>query len=420
MDISQTASNAKNPLVSGIGFDSEGDEQLQGDIVLMSVSGFYTTQLTHSGTARTDHGRHFISPLKCNPSPPRDRDDFEILIICSLPLEADAVEALFDKRWDANGDIYSKALGDQNAYSTGMIGRHNIVLAHMPDIGKVTAASVAANCRSSFGGIKLALVVGVCGGVPSNEDREEILLGDVIISDGIIQYDRGRQYPDKFVRKDTLMDNLGRPNMEIRALLSKLKGRYGRKILQEKMCEHLSTLSKKLATTFPGVAEDKLFESNYRHKHQIPSSCATCNACKQQNDPVCDAAIKSTCEQLHCDEEKLVPRHRLFQIQADAVSDQRSSIRRPVVHFGLIASGDTVMKSGEHRDQISTQEKAIAFEMEGAGVWDHFPCLIIKGVSDYADNHKSMKWQNYAAGTAAACMKAFLENWTVAGSHGST
>jgi len=69
------------------------------------------------------------------------------------------------------------------------------------------------------------------------------------------------------------------------------------------------------------------------------------------------------------------------------------------------------MKSGEDRDEIAVREKVIGFEMEGAGVWDEFPCVIIKGVCDYADSHKNKKWQGYAAATAAACMKAFLKEW---------
>ncbi|KEY74844.1 hypothetical protein S7711_09938 [Stachybotrys chartarum IBT 7711] len=49
--------------------------------------------------------------------------------------------------------------------------------------------------------------------------------------------------------------------------------------------------------------------------------------------------------------------------------------------------------------------------MESAGVWDTFPCIIIKGACNYADSHKTKKWQRYAAATAAACAKAFLEFW---------
>jgi len=41
-----------------------------------------------------------------------------------------------------------------------------------------------------------------------------------------------------------------------------------------------------------------------------------------------------------------------------------------------------------------------------------FHSLVIKGVCDYADSHKDKRWQGYAAATAAAAAKAFLENWS--------
>jgi hypothetical protein len=150
-----------------------------------------------------------------NPSPPRDRRDFEIAIICALPLEATVIGAVFDKRW--NDQTYGKAPRDSNAYSTGVIGRHNVVLVHMPNMGKVAAAAAAAAAaaclRASFQGIQLALVVGICGGAPFGKQlSEDIILGDVVISDGLVQYDLGRQFPNnRFVRKDTPRDNLPRP-----------------------------------------------------------------------------------------------------------------------------------------------------------------------------------------------------------------
>jgi hypothetical protein len=79
------------------------------------------------------------------PSPPSQRKDFEIAIICALRSEADAVEALFDRFWDDDGKRYGKAPGDPNAYTTGVIGSHNVVLAYMPGIGKGSAASVASS-----------------------------------------------------------------------------------------------------------------------------------------------------------------------------------------------------------------------------------------------------------------------------------
>ncbi|KAK5467687.1 hypothetical protein LTS15_000660 [Exophiala xenobiotica] len=49
--------------------------------------------------------------------------------------------------------------------------------------------------------------------------------------------------------------------------------------------------------------------------------------------------------------------------------------------------------------------------MEGSGVSQNLSTLVIKGVCDYADSHKNKDWQNYAAATAAACMKAALHAW---------
>ncbi|PLB51475.1 hypothetical protein P170DRAFT_80243 [Aspergillus steynii IBT 23096] len=40
--------------------------------------------------------------------------------------------------------------------------------------------------------------------------------------------------------------------------------------------------------------------------------------------------------------------------------------------------------------------------MEGAGIWENLQCLLVKGVSDYADSHKNDQWQYYAAASAAA------------------
>jgi len=348
------------------------------------------------------------------PSPPRHPRDFEIAIICALPLEAYAVKSLFENPSEGDRYLYGKAPRDPNAYSTGVIGRHNVVLAHMPDIGKANAASVAAHCRASFEGIKLALVVGICGGVPTGRDKEEILLGDVIISTGIIQYDFGSQFPNGFVKKEKLLENLGRPNKEIRAHLAKLESGWDRRRLQDKTSEYLAVVRKELdgRADYPGVAEDRLFKPAYRHKHQDASSCATCAAYQQRTDPVCSVAMKCTCEDLGCDSEKQLPRRRLEAVRKGISLTEQAKLQNPLVHFGLIASGDKIIKCGEVRDEIAERDGVIAFEMEGAGVWDNIPCVVIKGVCDYADCHKNKKWQNYAAATAAACTKAFLENWT--------
>ncbi|KAH7463994.1 hypothetical protein FOMA001_g17758 [Fusarium oxysporum f. sp. matthiolae] len=321
-----------------------------------------------------------MSTLSPQPPRPNDRRGFEIAIICALPLEADAVEALFDHHWDDDDPPFDKGPGDPNAYSTGVIGRHNVVLSYMPGTGIANAAAVASNCVKSFPGIKLALVVGVCGAVPFKLDKDEIVLGDVIVSDGIVQYDFGRQLPDRFARKETLLDSLGRPNQEIRGVLAKLRSLRHRRQLSAKIAECLEVLRQEpeLRAKYPGFLKDRLFDASYRHKID-----------------------QKSCEQLGCNG-KLVSRSRL----------ETAGVRpTPAVHFGLMASGNSVMKSGKDRDRIAAQEGVIAFEMEGAGVWDSFPCIVIKGACDYADSHKSKVWQRYAAATAAACAKAFLSFW---------
>ncbi|KAK2765812.1 pfs domain-containing protein [Colletotrichum kahawae] len=83
----------------------------------------------------------------------------------------------------------------------------------------------------------------------------------------------------------------------------------------------------------------------------------------------------------------------------------------PIVHYGLIASGNSVVKDGVSRDNIVQRlgDKCICFEMEAAGLMDNFPCLVIRGICDYADTHKNDRWQNYSAATAAALAKELLE-----------
>jgi hypothetical protein len=46
--------------------------------------------------------------------------------------------------------------------------------------------------------------------------------------------------------------------------------------------------------------------------------------------------------------------------------------------------------------------------MEAAGVMDEYPCVVVRGICDYADSYKNKGWQNYAAATAAAYAKGLL------------
>ncbi|KAI7976875.1 hypothetical protein EIK77_010106 [Talaromyces pinophilus] len=334
---------------------------------------------------------------------PRSRDEFSIAIICALPLEADAVEALFDDHYDDLGHVYGKHIGDANSYITGRIHNHDVVLAYMPGMGNRRSASVARGLLVSFPGIKLTLLVGICGGVPYASDGAEVVLGDIIIGDSVIEYDFGRQYPHGFERKSGVKETLGSPNQEIQSFLGRLRTRRMRNQVQRHTAQYLQILQGMDGNewNYPGVSHDMLFEASYLHKHyqqQSPIECI-CAGCHSAFGPVCEQALKSDCKKVGC-VGHLVQRRRL---NADRPS--------PLIHIGTMASASSVMKSGQHRDQLAEQEGVIGFEMEGAGVWEVLPCVIIKGVCDYADSHKNKAWQNYAAATAASCAKGFLAYW---------
>lgn len=344
---------------------------------------------------------------------PRSRAEFRIGIICALRIESDAVESVFDEIYE-DDTIYGKAQGDTNSYTYGTIGQHDVVLAYIPGMGKRRSATVAASFRSSFPNMRLVLLVGICGGAATDPNGVEILLGDVIVSTGVVQYDFGRQLPDQALRKNTLRDNLASPNMEVQGLLSKLEGLTGRKRLKKYLNQYLLNVQEELpGATYPGLDEDILYESTYRHKHYQENHCDVCNVCKTREDPVCQLALDSSCTELECGNEHVVIRRRIENLRRKVTSSiqDEAELCKPEIHFGLVASGDLVMKSGYHRDQVATREDVIAFEMEGAGVWDIFPTVVIKSVCDYADSHKNKKWQRYAAATAASCMKAFLREW---------
>ncbi|KAK6338458.1 hypothetical protein TWF730_002521 [Orbilia blumenaviensis] len=332
---------------------------------------------------------------------PSSRHGFEIAIICALRVEHDAVEAFLDEEFEIDGFSYGKAPGDYNAYTTGRIGSKPVVLAYMPNMGKAAAAVVSSQLHMSFTRLKVVFLVGICGAAPMDSRDRQTFLGDIMISTAVIQFDFGRQYADGFIRKNTLEDNLGRANPEIRSFLQKLEGKSTTKRLELKTLQYVTDLwTRDDEYVYPADDgnDDNLYSAEYRHKHQDSSFCSICAKCRLPNDPVCDIAKESSCAVLGCSAEHLVKR-------------KARKFTGPCFHFGRFASGDSVMKCGIYRDKIVAKEKVIAFEMEGAGSWDSIPTVIMKGACDYADSHKNKAWQRYAAATAAAGMKAVMEEW---------
>lgn len=351
-----------------------------------------------------------------SPQPPTDRKSFRVAIICALSREADAVTLLFDQFWDEKSDPYGRADSDTNTYITGRIGDHNIVLTVLPNIGTNSAAAVTASLRSSYTNLKLTILIGICSGIPriANSDA---YLGDVVVSKIIIQYDYSRQYPGHFSVKKTVEDSLGRANKDIRTLLAMFETELMRERLQTGASQHLKYLQeaakkkqRRANYQYPGTKEDKLYPPTYTHKHRRN----WCDVCSNDPDVFCESASAASCVEAGCDSTNLAIRERFRDLP-------QGGDFSPEIFIGRIGSGNTVIKSGEDRDRIATEHNLIAFEMEGAGAWDEVPCIVVKGICDYADSHKNKAWQDFAAATAASVAKAILGRYAVHdGDRGST
>ncbi|KAK3347585.1 hypothetical protein B0H65DRAFT_460877 [Neurospora tetraspora] len=222
-------------------------------------------------------------------SRPASRDDFEIAIICALPREMDAVELIVDEFWtdEVGQNQYRKVAGDTNTYELARIGSFNVVLVTLANMGKVEASAAAQCVATSYPNISLVLLVGVCGGMPFANvggEREEIFLGDVVISSILNQYDYGRQLPGCFLPKSDVEDTLGKPNRVLRNLLRSFEKVRARDKLQSQAAINLVQLQESSRRnprypryTYPGTDNDRLFEASYEHKHHSPASgCLPC------------------------------------------------------------------------------------------------------------------------------------------------
>ncbi|KAF7502154.1 hypothetical protein GJ744_006879 [Endocarpon pusillum] len=61
---------------------------------------------------------------------------------------------------------------DQNAYTLGRIGGHNVVVAFLPEIGNNAAATVATQLLNDFPLIRFGVLVGIGGGITGDEGED--------------------------------------------------------------------------------------------------------------------------------------------------------------------------------------------------------------------------------------------------------
>ncbi|KAB8264943.1 Pfs, NACHT and ankyrin domain protein [Aspergillus pseudonomiae] len=268
---------------------------------------------------------------------------------------------------------------DHNAYLLVSMRRFRVVIACLPkdELGASSAAAVARAILFTFPNIRVGLTVGVGAGIPYYDDNEtrDIRLGDVVIgsdrgSSGAIVYDFGKWLPDGSFKN---MYALDRPPRPLRTTLARMEAEHQTR--ENRICEYIDGMLLKYphmrmkGFAHPGSPNDRLFREDYCHVGG--RSCAGCDPSQQI--------------------------HREDRLDTS-----------PEIHYGIVATGSAVVKDAPTREQIKQRHGAICLEMEAAGLINNFPCIVIRGISNYADSHKNDQWHAYAVATAAACAKKLL------------
>ncbi|PKY02828.1 purine and uridine phosphorylase [Aspergillus campestris IBT 28561] len=305
------------------------------------------------------------------PSPSFTHNDYGVACICPMGLEQAPLEAMLDS---IHPNLpYNR---DQNSYTLGRMGAHNIVIAAMPEIGNNNAAAVATQLLNDFPCIRFSLLVGIGGGVPDTDRNIDIRLGDVVVSNpsgtygGVVQFDRGKVLSGGRYERVAMLQ---KPPGILLASVKRLES------LHRRIDSQIPTILADMIRRFPkmekgnyvhqGAGNDRLFQAAFEHR--AGEDCRQC-------DP------RETIER--------APR----------------TSWEPVIHYGMIGSSNSVVKDSTTRDRLKADFNILCVEMEAAGLMDSFPCLVIRGICDYADSHKSKRWQPYAAATAAAYAKELL------------
>ncbi|KAH8593137.1 nucleoside phosphorylase domain-containing protein [Bisporella sp. PMI_857] len=305
--------------------------------------------------------------------------DYTVGWICAISTEYVAARAFLDKEHERPEYVSPH---DNNDYTLGRVGKHNVVIAVLPDgeYGTASAAIVARDMLHSFPNVRIGLMVGIGGGAPTRQ--HDIRLGDIVVSAsrdgkvGVFQYDFGKTIQDQSFQTT---GSLNQPPAVLRTAMSGLKAQYesdGHQLEAaiNSVLEKKARLRKKYKR--PDPSNDRLYQSEITHPPNDVASCA-----------------------ITCGDN---PSNLILRPERSKDKDN------PEIHYGLVASANQLMKDALVRDRLAAEKDVLCFEMEAAGLMNHFPCLVIRGICDYSDSHKNKEWQGYAAMAAAAYAKDLL------------
>ncbi|KAF3915743.1 hypothetical protein ABW20_dc0100380 [Dactylellina cionopaga] len=334
---------------------------------------------------------------------PKTHNDYTVGWVCALPKEQTAATAMLD---EIHANI-PKPPNDRNTYTLGSIGPHNIVIACLPlgRVGAISAAAAAIQMVDTFPAIKVGLMVGIGAGIPP-----KVRLGDVVVSvpggklPGVVQWDSGDATEGGVFERTGALDN---PPTVLLTALTKLETEY--ELTGSKIPEYLQQLKER----FPRLAhkylrsdqhEDILFKPDYSHVSKSAAGDEEDEEDEEDDEEYEEDGEdeEETCR--FCDKKKTVKRKP---------RDMR-------VHYGLIASGHQTIEDAKLRDKLNKDlgGSVLCVELEAAGLLNNFPCIVVRGICDYADSHKNKNWQEHAGAVAAAFAKELLGHIQPSDIHG--
>jgi nucleoside phosphorylase len=302
-----------------------------------------------------------------------------------------------------------KPPNDHNTYTLGSIRKHNIVIACLPKgkYGTNSAATVATQMVGTFPSIKVGLMVGIGGGIPP-----KVRLGDVVVSapvdqyPGVVQWDFGKAEKDGKFKRTGVLNN---PPSALLTALTKLETKH--EMTGSKIPQYLDDLKKNWPNLVPKYTRsaslnDPLLAPDNSHRSR--SRWQLLFSMLWETILALLGYLLRWWTFASMDRGSKQVTSTTVSIAVDGKQSGPGDMR---VHYGLIASGNHVIKDAQFRDRLneSLGGNVLCVEMEAAGLMNDFPCIVIRGICDYADSQKNKDWQEHAAAVAAAYAKELLE-----------
>lgn len=324
-----------------------------------------------------------------------DPKDYTIGWISAIALEYTVAQEFLDTKHEGPRNVHK---GDDNHYTLGAIGKHNVVIAVLPagENGVAAAAMAAKDMMHSFPNVRLCVMVGIGGGVPSKE--HDIRLGDVVVSQptfrqrnygGVVHFDYGSTIK---ARSFQSLHYMNQPPRACRTAVNALKAKH------KKEGSNIDSKINTILQKWPRLRKEYGRPDASTDRLHTSSSIEIAGGEFRRNNA--ERSNKHYNDNLNTEEP-----HDLSLIERHPRDDDEDN---PAVHYGLIASTDGFMEDAEVRDILAKELGVLCFEMEAAGLMSQFPCLIVRGICDYCDAHWSKEWRGYAAMSAAAYAKDLL------------